>query len=54
MKTEWIKKATNEELVDELDLHLQQLNKIEVFTTAHRECYVVVKLIKEEILNRMK
>lgn len=54
MNTEWIKNATNEELVDELDLTLQQLNKSKVFTTEHRNLYSVVKLIKEEILNRMK
>lgn len=53
MNTEWIKTASNEELLEEFDLNVQRLNKTEVFTTAHRECYAVVKLLKEEILNRM-
>ena len=54
MNTEWLKEASNEELLKELDLTFQRLNKTEVFTTEHRQCYAVVKLIKEEILNRMK
>lgn len=54
MKTEWIKKATNEELVAELENTLQHLNNTQVFTTEYRSINTVVKLIKEEILNRMK
>lgn len=54
MNTEWLKEATNEELVEELDICLQRLHRTKVFTVAHSECYAEVKLIKAEILKRMK
>jgi len=54
MKTEWIKTATNEELLAELENTLHHLNNTQVFTTEYRNIHSVVKLIKEEILNRMK
>lgn len=54
MDTKWIKTATNEELMEQLDLSFQHLNKTQIFTTEYREIYNGIKLIKEEILKRMK
>jgi hypothetical protein len=54
MNTEWIKKATNEELVAELENTMQHLNNAQIFSKEHREYFNEIKLIKEEILNRMK
>ena len=53
MNTEWIKTATNEELLVELENTLQHLNNTQVFTPEYRNIHSTVKLIKEEILNRM-
>ena len=52
-KEQWIEKATNEELVAELENAIQHMNNAEIFSTEHKEYYSVVKLIKEEILKRM-
>lgn len=54
MNTKWLKQATNEELVAQLEAGYQHLNNTEIFTTEHREIYNEIKLIKEEILFRMK
>lgn len=49
-----LKNMTNEELLEDLDITIQRMMKTKVFTTEHRECYAEVKLIKAEILKRMK
>lgn len=54
MNTKWLKEATHEELLAQLEAGFQHLNNTEIFTTEHREIYNEVKLIKEEILIRMK
>ena len=54
MNTKWLNSATNEELLEQLDLSFQQLTKTQVFTPEHRELFRDIKLIKEEILKRMK
>lgn len=53
MNTELLKVMTNEELLDELQNAIQQLNHTKIFSPEHRECFAVMKLIKEEILKRM-
>lgn len=54
MNMNWLKQATNEELVAQLEAGYQHLNNTQIFTTEHREIYNEIKLIKEEILFRMK
>ena len=54
MKMEWIKQVTNEELVAELEAGYQYLNTLEIFTTEHREAFNKIRMIREEILLRMK
>ncbi len=54
MNTQWIKEATNEELLEHLDVSYNNLNKAKVFSDEHRESFFEIKMIKEEILNRMK
>ncbi len=54
MNMNWLKQATNEELVAELEAGYQHLNNTQIFTTEHREIYNSIRLIKEEILFRMK
>lgn len=54
MNTQWVKEATNEELLEHLDVSYQHLNNAKVFSDEHRDAFFEVKMIKEEILNRMK
>lgn len=54
MNLQWLKEATNEELMEHLQVSIHNLNKAKVFSEEHRECFNEVKLLKEEILNRMK
>ncbi len=54
MNTQWIKEATNEELLEHLDVSYHNMLKEAVFSEKHRECFFEIKMIKEEILNRMK
>ena len=53
MNTKWLKEATKEELLAQLEAGFQHLNNTQIFTTEHREIYNEIKLIKEEILFRM-
>lgn len=54
MNTQWLKQATNEELLAQMEAGYQHLNNTPIFTKEHREIFAEIKLIKEEILFRMK
>ena len=54
MKMEWIKQVTNEELIAEMEAGYQHLNTLPVFSKEHRETYMKIQRIREEILLRMK
>ena len=49
-----LKQLTNEELLAQLEAGYQHLNQAQPFTKEHREIFNEIKLIKEEILFRMK
>lgn len=54
MEMIWLKHVTNEELVAELEAGYQYLNTLEVFSKEHREAYMKIQKIREEIIFRMK
>lgn len=53
-KEQWIKEASNEELMEQFEMTLTEVRKSKMFSISYMEYKKELAMIREEILGRMK